>query len=99
MKISKEFVEEMVGYYKSLDKNKLYDGKDFDNMYMTTFIQKIIDKYKNVYPVMINDQWAEIDSCEDLEAYKKTFNNKCDVMVLSPDSEFFDYMKDAKGEK
>lgn len=34
-----------------------------------------------------------------LEAYKKTFNNKGDVMVLSPDSEFFDYMKDAKGEK
>ncbi|RZQ54744.1 protease modulator HflC [Pseudoalteromonas phenolica] len=32
-----------------------------------------------------------------LEAYKKTFNNKGDVMVLSPDSEFFDYMKDAKG--
>tara|TARA_Y100000588_G_C14246950_1_gene921838 strand:- start:2018 stop:2857 length:840 start_codon:yes stop_codon:yes gene_type:complete len=34
-----------------------------------------------------------------LEAYKKTFNNKGDVMVLSPDSEFFDYMKDAKGGK
>jgi membrane protease subunit HflC len=34
-----------------------------------------------------------------LEAYKKTFNNKGDVMVLSPDSEFFDYMKDAKGAK
>ena len=34
-----------------------------------------------------------------LEAYKKTFNNKGDVMVLSPDSQFFDYMKDAKGAK
>jgi membrane protease subunit HflC len=34
-----------------------------------------------------------------LEAYKKTFNSKGDVMVLSPDSEFFDYMKDAKGGK
>ena len=61
----------MVNYYKSLNKKELYDGKDFNNMYMTTFIQKIIDKYKNVYPVMINGQWAEIDSCEDLEAYKK----------------------------
>ncbi|CAH9051503.1 Modulator of FtsH protease HflC [Pseudoalteromonas holothuriae] len=32
-----------------------------------------------------------------LEAYKRTFQNKGDVMVLSPDSEFFDYMKGAKG--
>lgn len=31
-----------------------------------------------------------------LEAYKKTFSNKSDVMVLSPDSEFFDYMKAPK---
>ncbi|NOU52037.1 protease modulator HflC [Pseudoalteromonas sp. JBTF-M23] len=31
-----------------------------------------------------------------LEAYKRTFQNKGDVMVLSPDSEFFDYMKGAK---
>lgn len=33
-----------------------------------------------------------------LEAYKNTFTNKGDVMVLSPDSEFFDYMKNKKGE-
>lgn len=31
-----------------------------------------------------------------LEAYKKTFKDKGDVMVLSPDSEFFNYMKDVK---
>ncbi|MFX3806057.1 protease modulator HflC, partial [Streptococcus suis] len=28
-----------------------------------------------------------------LEAYKKTFKDKQDVMVLSPDSDFFRYMK------
>ncbi|AZZ99393.1 protease modulator HflC [Pseudoalteromonas sp. R3] len=33
-----------------------------------------------------------------LEAYKNTFTSKGDVMVLSPDSEFFDYMKSKKGE-
>ncbi|TMP37484.1 protease modulator HflC [Pseudoalteromonas rubra] len=33
-----------------------------------------------------------------LEAYKNTFTNKGDVMVLSPDSEFFDYMKNKKGD-
>ena len=30
-----------------------------------------------------------------LEAYKQTFKNKQDVMVLSPDSDFFKYMKGA----
>jgi membrane protease subunit HflC len=33
-----------------------------------------------------------------LEAYKNTFTSKGDFMVLSPDSEFFDYMKNKKGE-
>ena len=28
-----------------------------------------------------------------MEAYKKTFSSKNDVMVLSPDSDFFKYMK------
>ena len=28
-----------------------------------------------------------------LDAYKATFKNKEDVMVLSPDSDFFKYMK------
>ena len=31
-----------------------------------------------------------------LEAYRNTFKDKNDVMVLSPKSEFFNYMKDAK---
>jgi hypothetical protein len=26
-------------FYHSLDKSAAYDGKDFDNMYMTSFIQ------------------------------------------------------------
>jgi len=33
-----------------------------------------------------------------LEAYKQTFKGKQDVMVLSPDSDFFQYMKGAKAQ-
>ncbi len=32
-----------------------------------------------------------------LDAYKSAFNNKDDILVLKPDSEFFRYLKDAKG--
>ena len=32
-----------------------------------------------------------------MDAYKASFNNKQDVMVIAPDSDFFRYMKGAKG--
>ncbi len=34
-----------------------------------------------------------------LDAYKKSFNTKSDVMVIEPDSDFFRYMKDARGKQ
>jgi membrane protease subunit HflC len=34
-----------------------------------------------------------------LEAYKKSFRNKSDVLVIEPNSEFFKYLKNAKPTK
>jgi membrane protease subunit HflC len=34
-----------------------------------------------------------------LEAYNKSFNNNQDIMVIKPDSDFFRFMKEAKGAK
>ncbi|WIO75029.1 protease modulator HflC [Porticoccaceae bacterium LTM1] len=34
-----------------------------------------------------------------LEAYKKSFASKADMMLVDPDSEFFRYMQDSKGKK
>lgn len=34
-----------------------------------------------------------------LEAYKASFKDKSDMMVISPDSDFFNYMKDIQGKK
>lgn len=72
MKISKEFLSKMISFYDSLDKSATYDGKDFNNMYLTSFIQMIIDKYKNVTPVYINGEWVEVDSVVDLEIYSSS---------------------------
>jgi hypothetical protein len=47
----------------------MYDGKDFDNMYMTSFIQSIINNIMDVKPVYIEGGWLEIDSLEDLKSY------------------------------
>jgi len=34
-----------------------------------------------------------------LDAYKASFSSKQDILVMSPDSDFFKYLKDAKGKK
>lgn len=71
IKVSKNIINKVIRYYESLDKNHIYDGKDYDNMYMTSFIQMIIDNLVDVKPVFINGGWVEIDSVEDLNIYEK----------------------------
>ncbi|CAM2801207.1 sugar phosphate nucleotidyltransferase [Helicobacter burdigaliensis] len=66
-KISYVFLEEVIEFYDKLDKNALYDGKDFANMYMTSFLQSLIDTYKNAEAVCIYGKWCEIDFKSDLE--------------------------------
>lgn len=71
LKISKSSLPKVIKFYESLDKTKLYDGQDYDNMYMTTFIQMIIDNLMEVKPIFINGGWIEIDSVEDMEMYNQ----------------------------
>ncbi|EGV1509077.1 phosphocholine cytidylyltransferase family protein [Campylobacter coli] len=66
-KFSYLFLKEVIKTYDSLDKNLTYDGKDFKNMYMTSFLQILIDKYKNAKAVEIKGNWCEIDFMSDLE--------------------------------
>ena len=66
-KISHNFITQMVDFYDSLDRNRIFDGKDFYNMYMTSFLQEIINTFDNVEPIFINRGWIEIDSIVDLE--------------------------------
>lgn len=66
VKISKNILTKVISYYESLDRNGIYDGKDFNNMYMTSFIQLIIENILDVIPVFINGGWIEIDCIEDL---------------------------------
>ena len=66
IKISKEVIKKVVDFYMTLDKDAIYDTKDFNNMYMTSFIQMIIDNLLDVKPVFIDGGWVEIDCVDDL---------------------------------
>tara|TARA_Y100001968_G_scaffold119320_1_gene108718 strand:+ start:12401 stop:12895 length:495 start_codon:yes stop_codon:yes gene_type:complete len=68
IKISKNIINRVVSFYETLDRNCFYDGKCFDNMYMTSFIQMIIDNLSDINPVYIDGGWLEIDCIDDLQS-------------------------------
>ncbi len=66
-KFSYAFLPRVLGLYDSLDKNAHYDGQEFCKMYMTSFLQTLIDKYHNAEALEIYGDWCEIDFKSDLE--------------------------------
>lgn len=66
IKIRKELLPHISQFYHSLDRNRLYDGRSFDGMFMTSFIQLLIDSGMPVTAVKIRGGWFEIDTPSDL---------------------------------
>tara|TARA_X000000368_G_C22930586_1_gene667431 strand:- start:440 stop:1048 length:609 start_codon:yes stop_codon:yes gene_type:complete len=69
LKISNSILPKVRSFYHRLDKSSNYDGKDFENMYMTSFIQLIIDAKIKVKADIISGGWLEFDSSKDIDAY------------------------------
>ena len=61
----------LVAEYDGLDPTGPYDGKDRDNMYMTSFLQHLIDAGRRLEAVFVDGGWLEIDEPADLEAYER----------------------------
>ena len=66
IKFKAEIISSITNLYEKLDRNLIYDGKDFNNMYMTTFLQLISENITPLNPVYINNGWIEIDAPSDL---------------------------------
>lgn len=71
IKVSANKVLNFIQHYRAMDKSAIYDGKDFNNMYMTSFIQSLINTGWSIRPALIQGGWIEVDSTEDLEAYER----------------------------
>lgn len=76
IKIRKDKIKDFIDFYKELDRDALYDGKDFYNMYMTSFLQLLIDQSWKVKATMVESGWLEVDSVEDLEIYERMHADK-----------------------
>jgi len=70
IKIRTDRLTDFIEFYKKLDRTTLYDGKDFYNMYMTSFLQLLIDSGWKARAALVNNGWLEVDSVEDLTQYE-----------------------------
>ena len=75
MKFSASMAGQLTTIYNSLDQSDEYDGKDFDNMYMTTFLQILIDRKWKAKAIKIENGWLEVDTPNDLELYNIMYRN------------------------
>jgi choline kinase len=69
IKVRADHVANIKREYASMDRAAI-DGKDFDNMYMTSFIQYLIDHDWDVRVAETDNGWLEVDSVSDLQLYE-----------------------------
>ncbi len=87
IKIRASFVSDFVAAYDDLDPAGVYDGRDRDNMYMTSLIQHFIDNGTAVGASFICGGWVEVDTNDDIAAYETrihdgTFNAILDLGTI-----------------
>jgi len=73
IKVRGDTVKQFRNTWHSLDREANYDGNDFDNMYMTSFIQYFIDAGVLVEAAFTDGGWIEVDSTEDLDFYNELY--------------------------
>ncbi len=57
--------------FDALDPAGSYEDRDRDHMFMTAFVQILIDDGVPVDAVMVDGGWLEVDTCEDLDMYRQ----------------------------
>jgi choline kinase len=75
IKVRNDKIPAFVNFYERLNRDGNYDGKDFYNMYMTSFIQMMINDGWKVKAAIVEGGWLEVDSVDDLECYEKLHKN------------------------
>lgn len=78
IRIRADQVTSLPEVWRTMDRDAIYDGKTRDKMYMTSFIQHLIDSGWEVRAAFIDNGWAEVDCEADISV--ATWFWKCDVM-------------------
>jgi len=75
VRVRGDCVAKFIAAYENLDRLAQYDGKDFDNMYMTSFLQHLINYDWDVEAALIDNGWLEVDTAGELECYSQKIKN------------------------
>tara|TARA_Y100000741_G_scaffold242858_1_gene186137 strand:+ start:15 stop:785 length:771 start_codon:yes stop_codon:yes gene_type:complete len=75
IKIRSSKQKKLIEFWDSMDKNILYDRKNIDNIFFTTFIQCLIDHSWEIHSIPVSNGWLEIDTNKDLDIYEKLFSS------------------------
>lgn len=71
IKVAADWIEQFKQVWHEMDRNVNYDGKDFANMYMTSYLQHLIDRGWEARAALVEGGWLEIDTRSDLELYER----------------------------
>ncbi|MEL0237905.1 MAG: phosphocholine cytidylyltransferase family protein [Gammaproteobacteria bacterium] len=71
IKIRGDMITKFIDTYDHMDKKINYDGQNFDNMYMTSLIQHLIDTGWQVKASLVQNGWLEVDTVDDLKCYDR----------------------------
>ena len=69
-KLRADHVHQFKTAWDSLDPDGVYDGKDRANMYMTSFLQHLIDTGWTIRSEPVENGWLEVDTTEDIARYE-----------------------------
>lgn len=66
IKVRADHVKKLAPTWRAIDRARVFDGgKDYDNMYMTSFLQHLIDTGWDVRAALVDNGWMEVDAIED----------------------------------
>lgn len=75
IKIRGDKISDFINIYQKMDRRLNYDGQNFDNMYMTSFIQHLVDTGWQVKARLVENGWLEVDTVDDLKCYDQMARN------------------------
>lgn len=76
IKVAGSWVGRFKKAWQEMDHEAVYDGKDFDNMYMTSYLQYLIDSGWEARAVAVEGGWLEVDTAGDLELYERLYQEE-----------------------
>jgi L-glutamine-phosphate cytidylyltransferase len=69
-KISASVCRTFFEIFQNMEKDSAYDSAEVSNLYMTSYLQHLIDgKYMGVKACFIDGGWLEVDSVSDINSY------------------------------